>query len=309
MTVWRHLISLTLALVAAVIIVMPGMAFADAPGLQTSPLQYEDQLTPGHIKTGYVEVSNPGDSPLNIQSSVRGFRQVGTGGSLEFFDDPELATAIKVDLTDFVVGPREAIRVIFTVNPTKLPPGGVYAAIFFRTVPPAQAPQSSYVSESANIGTLLILTNGPAGPNQGGISKIDLNFWQFGHGLEGALDYKNTDTSSQPHGFKPALTVQVLPWGVAPKLTTGLVLPGVTRHFQVVRTGSYFGFLPVIFTDTDTHRTTIDWVFACTGSWQWILLLLIVTGTLLLPVRLLRVLKPKPKPKPKRPLDGLSPKR
>ena len=295
-----------LALAVVAVTAFPQVARADAPGLQTRPLQYEDKLTPGHIKTGFVEVSNPGDSAITVKSNVQGFRQVGTDGSLEFFSDPDLAAGIKVDLTDFEVGPREAVRVGFTVDPAKLPPGGVYAAIFFRTVPPQQAPQSSYVSESANVGTLLMLTNGPAGPNRGEITKIDMNFWQFGRGLAGSLNYKNTDTSNRPHGFKPALTMQVLPWGATPKLTTGLVLPGVTRGFQVSRPGAYFGLLPVIFTDTDTHLTVVRWILVCTGWWQWALIALMVVGIPLLVLRLLNIFKRRHKPITKRQIDGLS---
>lgn len=293
----------------ALSLMMPSLAQADAPGLQIRPLQYEDKLVPGHVKTGFIEVANPGDSVLSIHSSVRGFRQTGTDGSLEFFDDADLAAGIKVDLTDFVVGPREAIRVSFNVDPAKLPPGGIYAAIFFRTVSPVQAPQSSYVSQSANIGTLLELTNGPAGLNFGSITKVDLKFWQFGQGLMGSLNYKNTDTSPQPHGFKPALTVQVLPWGFAPILRTGLVLPGTTRQFRIIRSGSYFGFLPVIVTDSDTHHTALKWIFACTGWWQWVMLVLIFASGFVLIAQIFKNFKRKPRLKSRRSIDGLSPKR
>ncbi len=250
-------------------------AHADAPGLQINPLEYRDNLTPGHVKTGYVDVSNPGDSPINLEATVRGFRQAGTDGHLEFFDDPTLASAIKVDLPTFQLGAREAIRVIFNVNPAKLPSGGVYAAIFFRTLPPDQSAQSSYVAESANIGTLLELTNGPDTAHLGEVSATHIPFWQFGSRLTGALNYTNTDHSTHPIGFRPNLTVKVLPWGKAPKLDAGLVLPGSTRTFALSRAGSYFGLLPVIITDNDTHHTAVAWIFALTGGYQWALLVCI----------------------------------
>jgi hypothetical protein len=151
----------------------------------------------------------------------------------------------------------------------------VYAAIFFRTVPPGQSAGSSYVAESANIGTLLELTNGPDAPHQGKIWALHLSFLQFGSRLTGSLDYTNTDHSARPLGFRPNLTVKVLPWGHAPQLKTGLVLPGSTRGFALSRSGSYFGLLPVIVTDRDTHHSATAWILACTGWYQWLLLVLI----------------------------------
>ncbi|HVQ44594.1 MAG TPA: hypothetical protein VMT30_06535 [Candidatus Saccharimonadia bacterium] len=271
------LVSLTLATVG---LAMPAPARADAPGLQASPLEYIDTLTPGHIKNGYVDVSNPGDGSLAIRTSVRGFRQTGTDGRLEFFDDPELIGGISLGLSSFELGPREAVRVVFHVDPSKLPAGGVYAALFFQTVPPSQSPNSSYVAESARIGTLLELVNGPATPHHGAVAKLDLPFLQLGRGLTGTLQYQNTDRTAHPVGYRPALTLSVLPWAAHPKLATGLVLPSATREFAIERPGSFFGLLPVTITDTDTHQTTTRWVLVCTAWCQWLLLVIATALTL-----------------------------
>ena len=316
------------ALLAALVFAIP--AHADAPGLQLNPLEYRDILTAGRIKSGHVDVANPGDGPITIETSVRGFRQTGTQGQLQFFDDPDLAAGITVDLSSFDLGPREAVRVGFVVDPAKLPAGGVYAAIFFRTLPPTQSAASSYVAQSANIGTLLELQNGPAGPHQGAVTAANFSFWQFGRGLTGSLAYTNTDRTSHPTGYRPNLTVQILPWGAKPKLTTGLVLPGSTRQFAISRPGSYLGLLPIIITDLDTHRTTTSWVFACTGVYQWLVLVLAIILIILVLARPRRLtptlknlthhlralarhiknrLRRQPKPPTKRPFDGLAPKR
>lgn len=303
----RPLLAVTLlvALCAA-----PAPARADIPGLQVSPLDYQDVLIAGHNKDGYVDVSNPGDSAVQIEASVRGFRQTGTDGRLEFFDDPALASGVTVDLPSFVLGPREAIRVGFHVNPSLLPTGGVYAAIFFRTVPPDQSSGSSFVAESANIGTLLELTNGTGLTHEGAVTKARFGFWQFGSGLSGSLDYRNTDTTPRALGFRPSLTLQVLPWGRAPKLSSKLVLPGATRNFTITRPGSYFGLLPLIITDSESRHQVVTWVFACTGWYQWGVIVLLIIIILLLPSKLLQGLRRRPKPLVKRPLDGLSrPKR
>ena len=301
-------------------LILPYPAQADVPGLQIAPLQYEDTLRAGQVKSGYIDVSNPGDASVDITSSVKGFSQIDSRGNLKFFDDSDLSNAITVGLGNFTLGPREAVRVGFSVDPGKLPQGGIYAAIFFRTQPPGQTSTSSYISESANVGTLLMLTNGSFTTHYGRISQLKLPFWQFGYGISGTLDYLNTDHTAHPVGFKPSLDVRILPWGSSPKLTTGLVLPGVTRTFQLTRTGSFFGLLPVIITDSDTHSTSIAWVFACTGwyayAWLIVLTLLItyIIGCLarrkpILPAKLRALLKKSRSGKPVQVLiDGIGPK-
>jgi hypothetical protein len=291
------------------LLLSPKIASADVPGIEASPLEYIDTLSPGHVKIGHIDVSNPGDSQVTILSSVQGFRQSGNDGRLEFFDDASLSNGIKVDLPSFALGPREAVRVGFTVDPSKLQNGGVYAAIFFRTLPPQQNTESSYVAQSANIGTLLELTNGTAGPHYGQVSNVNFNFWQFGNGLLGSIDYHNTDDTSTPLGFRPELTVRVFPWGSNPTLKTGLVLPGATRHFQVVRTGAFLGFLPILITDSATQRVDVRWVFAITGWYQWGLIVLFIVVFLIALRRIKNLFRPAPKVRPRRPMDGLSPKK
>ena len=302
-------------------------ANAEAPGLQLTPLQYVGDLTPGKTKSGYVDVANPSASTVAIQSRVQAFRQIGNQGKLEFYDDARYSEAIKVDLVSFELGPREAVRVPFTVSPSKLPGGGVYAVIFFRTVPPAQSAASSYVAESANLGTLLELTNGPAGPHRGRVAVASFKFFQFGRGLTGTLTYENTDTTERPVGFRPALDVRLAPWAKPHRLTAGLVLPGATRDFAVSKPGSYFGILPMSITDTDTGVKTTRWILICTGWCQWAVLvglvaiLLVVAFGRRLPRAFMRPgkalpsawrairrkirAKPVPKPAPRRSLDGV----
>jgi hypothetical protein len=248
--------------------IAPGTAQAEVPSLQVAPLQYDSTLAPGKVSTGYVDVSNPADSTVTITSSVRGFRQAGRNGDLQFFDDADLSAAIQVGLTQFELGPREAVRVVFSVDAAKLPAGGTYAAIFFRTTPPMHASATSYVSQSANVGTLLMLTNGTGSTRHGKITDVKLGFWQFGDRLNGTFAYQNTDRTARPVGFRPRTTARVLPWGHRQKTTTGLVLPEATREFTFTRNGAFFGILPVTVADDDTKSHMTRWVFACTGWYQ-----------------------------------------
>lgn len=279
------LIRLLLASLPAAFLLTPAVANAGTPTLQVAPLQYEDTLS-GAVKNGHIDVANPLDAPVTVEASVRRFQQVGTNGDLAFSDDADLAAAIKLDLTSFQLAPHDAVRVLFSVDPSKLPAGGTYAAIFFRTIPTDNPNSgSSYVSQSANIGTLLILDNGSAVTPSGGVNSLTLPFWQFGSGITGSALVANT---SSPHGgvaFRPELTTSVLPWGHASKQSTGLILPGSQRRFAISQAGSYFGLLPVTITDGATHTSRTAWVFACTGWSAWVVLVLLLTALILLALK------------------------
>jgi hypothetical protein len=282
------LVCLTLAVCSvATSLLVAAPASAAAPGLQVNPLEYRNTITGTDVRNGFVDVSNPTDTTLNIVASVQGFRQADLAGDLAFFQDAQVQQGIVLGLSQFELGPRDAIRDTFSVDPTKLPKGGVYAVIFFRTVPPTQSSSSSFVTESANIGTLLLLQNG-SGKAVGSITKLSLPFWQFGSGLDGTGQYKNTDNSAAPIAFSPKLTSHILPWGRGASFTGPLVLPGSTRTFTLARPGSYFGLLPVSLTDQTNGQTVTRWVVACTGIYAFILMFLVILLGLIVGYRTLR---------------------
>lgn len=265
---------MVVAFLATLTMALP--AQASTTSLQVAPLQYEAKLDPGKVSSGFIDVANPTGAAITIHSSVRGFRQTDTDGNLEFFDDPILATAIKPGLTEFTLGAREAVRVVFSVDASKLPQGGIYAAIFFSTSPPPESTNHSYIAEVANIGTLLMLTNGEGSTHQGQVQDINLKRLQWGSAITGTFSFTNTDHTAQPVGFKPQLNVRVLPWGSRQDTETGFVLPGSTRQFGFSRGGSYIGPLTITVADADTGTHTTTWVVACTGNYRWIMPLAIV---------------------------------
>jgi hypothetical protein len=277
-------------------LMLPSIALADAPSLQVNPLKYESTMIGSDVRSGYVDVSNPSDATVNIQADVQGFRQNDLAGDLSFFNNLAIQQAITLGLTQFQLGPQEAVRITFSVDPTKLPKGGTYAAIFFRTVPPEQSGDTSYVAESANVGTLLLLQNGPVGEQIGKVTQFDLPFVQFGNGIMGSAQYKNTNNSTSPVAFYPKLVTHVFPWGHATKLTGPYVLPDSTRKFQVIRPGSYVGIVPITLTDAVSGIATTRWVLACTGIYAFLLIFLISLIIVILASRVLRGQRLIPKP-------------
>ncbi len=306
---------------------VPGAALADA-GLQLNPLRYDDVMTGTTVKNGFIDVSNPSDTTVTIHTSVRGFKQADLDGNLSFFNDDVLTAGIRPSLDTFDLGPRESLRLVFSVDPSKLPQGGVYAAIFFTTIPPPGQSDLTYITETANVGTLLLLQNGGSDVKVGRIARFDLPLIQLGSGLSGTVQFQNTNRNTGGVAFSPALSSSVFPWGKSVKFTGPFVMPQSTREFSYQRAGSYFGLLPVTLSPTEGHSGVTHWVLACTGWYQWLVLVLLMTGAVYWLItfrnrmtggkgrksgligRLKRVLtvllRRNRKPAAKRPLDGLS---
>jgi hypothetical protein len=266
-----------------------------------SPLLYEDILG-DKAKNGSIDVANPTDAPITVDVSVQGFKQVGSAGDMEFFDNPDLIEGIRTDLKSFDIGARERVRVLFTVDPAKLPQGGVFGAIFFKTRPSEKAgSNSSFVAQSANVGTLIVLRNHGNASTQGGIAGLNLPFWQFGGGLRGTVMIENTSPTKGGVAFRPGLESQVLPWGSSVVHDSGLILPSNHREFAIVRPGSFFGLLPFQVRDISTGTDRTVWVFATTGWFGWLLLVLALALVIGLIYRFrgrFRGLRRSPRPKP-----------
>lgn len=286
-------------------LLLSSAAYADVPSLQVAPLSYSGDLVKNTLASGYIDVANPTDATIQVTSKVRGFRQTGTAGDLNFYDDTKLSNAITVGLPAFQLGPRQQIRVGFTVNPADLATGGIYAAIFFQTQAPTETSSSSFVVQSANVGTLIILNNGGLATHHGSLH-VAAPWLQLGGGLHGTATIKNTDTAPAATAFTPALTSRAYAWGHRTKLTAGLLLPGVTRNFGFTKSGSYFGILPLSVVDSISGARATTWILADTGTYRWAVPLAVLLLLAFLIKRSLRTLFARPPAPARRPLDGLS---
>lgn len=238
--------------------------------LRVSPLQYKEQLELGAEKVGYVDVSNPDDFEVTITTEVQAFRQINSEGDLEFYDDEHVQKGINVDVDTFELGPREAARVFFEIDTNRLPEGGVYAALLFRSSKGDLNSGTSHISTTTRAGPLLILENGDGGVREGGISQLDMPWWQFGSGISGRVAFKASEDSQKALAFEPQLGTDI-PLAGDEAMSSGLVFPGNTREFTLERDGHYLGIFPVSVTDSVTGDNQRQWILAVTGVWQIIL--------------------------------------
>jgi len=271
-------------MIALVVAVASGLvatpAYADAPALKITPLKYQEQVPLGKDKIGYVDISNPTNQTVLVQTEVQAFRQVGQKGGLEFYSDERISAGIVPELKEFSLGPREAIRLQFTIRPNVLGEGGAYGVIFGRTAPTTFGQNNANVAVSARVGTLMVLTIGKGGERRGTIEQVRTPRFAFGNSVTAETVYHNTGDTSRGLAFNPTLALKVGWFGKAQSHDGPLVLPGVTRDIEVQRSGSYLGLIPVQVTDqTGGGSSKTAWILACTGYWRWVLpLVLLVVG-------------------------------
>lgn len=253
-----------------------GTVKAAAPAVKIAPLKYQESIPLDKPKTGFVDVSNPATEKIILTPEIQAFRQIGTQGELEFYNDEAVQAGITINIQEFELGPREAARITFSIDPKKLRPGGVYAAIFFKTRPALTAAAGNQVMASARAGSLLILDIGAGGTKSGRISKVNVNRFNFGNSLRGAFEYTNTANGALPIAFNPKFTVKYGLLGGKTSAAGPLVLPKSTRSISFTKNGSYFGIVPITVEDaTGSSKPVTAYALAITGFWRWVVMLLV----------------------------------
>ena len=245
----------------------------DALGLKVAPLDYNVALKKGEKQKGFIDLSNPTGATVRVKSSVQAFRQTNDTGTLSFYDDEQVSAGIGLDLDEFELGPREAIRMYFLVDGTKLPEGDVFAAIFFTTQP---LKQGAGVTQLIRLGTIVSIVNGTPGERRAEITKLDVPFVQFGDNIKGSYIVKNTGDASKSTGFYPSVVLAVDPLHKEMVQRARLVFAGRSRENSFEIATARLGFYKVSV--SYANSTKEQWVFAINGLGLVVLGLLFVLG-------------------------------
>ena len=246
-----------------------------AAGLKVAPLEYKATLKENERKQGFVDVSNPSSQAVSVRSSVQAFRQINDDGGLQFYSDAQTESAIKTDISTFELGPREAVRVFFSIDAKGLPEGDVYAALFFSTEP---VKPTNGVGQQVRVGTILSIINQTPGSRNAVVSSLSLPLLQLSDTLKGEYRIKNTGPKNT--GFYPTVEVSSWPNGEARQIEGPLVFGGRERTSDLsYRTGYGIHRIDVRYGQSTSSR----WVIAI-APWMIVaaLLLLVVTGIELL---------------------------
>jgi len=277
---------LVLALVAVATIVVADVTPLLANSLQIQPTIYRDiSLAKGEKKKGFVDVANPSAEKQVVIMSVQGFRQIDDSGSLTFFDDKQIAEGLLLDLEEFELGPREAARVYFLLDGTKLPSGDVFAGVFASNKPSEVAAGSQ---QAVRVGTLFVISNGTPASHEADVTRLQVSPVQFGDRISATIDVKNTAGEGASTGFFPEVAVATKPYGE--KTVDGpLLFAGRTRTIDYSVPGNYFGPILVSAKVGSSEKSSL--IFAITGYWRWLSFVLLATVILAVLIRQLRTLR------------------
>ena len=235
-----------------------------AATLQIAPLEYRTKLEKGEVKKGYVDINNPTDKKVKVATEVQAFRQINNDGGLQFYDDKLISKGIKPELEAFVLGPREAIRLYFTINGNKLPSGDVYAALFTKTQP---AKPTNGVGQQVRVGTILSIINKTPGSRDAEIVAVNASPFQLGSTVQGTYSIKNTAPKNTSSGFYPTSRIDVWP-GQSFEHEGSLIFSGITRENSF----TYSDIAPGI------HKVTVSYGNSAASQWvvvvpAWLLLI------------------------------------
>lgn len=231
--------------------------------VQVRPLLYREKLDNGETKRGLIDLSNGSNEASEFDMSVRLFRQVGDDGSLEFYDDPDISRGIQVEVSNVELKAKEAVRIGFSVDGSKLPQGDIFAAIL-ATAEHESAPQA--IVSVAQIGTLLILQNGVPGERKASIAALDIDPLQIGDAVRGAVSVTNPANSTRMTGFFPSMQITIQPLGMTTKFEGPLIYAGRTRTFDFSVPSSQFGVYKIIV--AANGESASRYVFLMTGVWK-----------------------------------------
>ena len=245
-----------------------------ATGLKIAPLSYDNVvLKKGEVQKGFVDVSNPGSLPVQVDFSARAFRQIDDDGSLQFFVSEQVSAGVRLDYDSISLGPRQAVRMYFLLDGNKLPSGNVFAAIFATTAPSQQGGSE----QAVQVGTILAIQNGTPASARADITSLTANLFQIGDGLSAKIKVHNPADEKATTGFFPIINVGHSPYG-ATKFRGSLVFAGRTRTVDYKQKGDYFG--PIWLNVNAGGSSKSQLILAATGYWRWLapLILLLIIG-------------------------------
>jgi hypothetical protein len=200
---------------------------AHATSLKIAPLEYRTALKTGESKKGFIDISNPSNEKVIINTSVQKLIQTDNNGTLKFIGDKQLEDGVKLDLDSFELKPKEAVRMYFLIDGKALPSGDVFGAIFF-TTEPSKATNGS--GQSVKLGSILSIINGTPGSRSAELLSLTTSSFTFDNAINGSYTVKNTGDPNKSTGFYPQVSIRVWPFGKEKIQTGKLVFAGRSRE-------------------------------------------------------------------------------
>lgn len=262
----------TIPLLAVIYLLLSSQPVS-ALNLKVAPLLFEEKLSEGEKKKGFVDISNPNDQAITITTDVQAFRQINTDGDLEIYPEEAYKQGVKFDFNEFKLESREALRLYFLLDANQLPKGGVYATMLFTTTSGGGNPDNTSIQPATRVGTHLLIENGGGGEKNAFIKELKTPLFQFGDSLKASVLVSNAK-DKKALAFFPEVSVSSAPLGESARLKSPLIMPGNSRQVKFELPANHFGLVRL---KAETQgKDSYAWTFAATGHGRWLGPLLIV---------------------------------
>lgn len=160
----KKIIYLTLGgLIFLTVFTLGGLVcLAQGTGIGISPLIFKYSLDKGDIQEGTINVTNPNDFEIGVKSEIEDFLPEGEIGGTKLIGESEEITSlfrwIKVEPDSFNLAAKEIKTVSFEIAvPEDAEPGGHYASVLFRAVPPEKEAEETTIRVSGRVGALVLV--------------------------------------------------------------------------------------------------------------------------------------------------------
>lgn len=112
----------------------------ESAGFSISPPSFEVSANPGDIIKNVVKVTNITTNPIALETLAKDFVAVGNEGAVELLDENSsfsLASWVSFEVDTITLQPKQTALIDYQIKvPSNAEPGGKFASLIFRTVPP-----------------------------------------------------------------------------------------------------------------------------------------------------------------------------
>ena len=132
----------------------------ESAGFSISPPSFEVSANPGDTIKNVVKVTNITTNPIALETLAKDFVAVGNEGAVELLDHNSsfsLASWINFNVETITLQPKQTALIDYQIKvPINAEPGGKFASLIFRTVPPKNT-EVTGATLAQEIGALVLM--------------------------------------------------------------------------------------------------------------------------------------------------------
>lgn len=219
---------------------------SNAEGMTLSPPLFEMTLKPGEETAHIIRITNPTKNLIELYPSAGNFTASGEGGEPKYeIGEKTIENNSQFSIANWVsffepkvaLLPEQVVEFRFRIKvPENAEPGGHYGVVFLGTKPPEDKTDSSQVSLSTMVGSLLLVRVPGDVHEEASIDEFSIPWFFFSPPIDFNVYLKNTGNVH----VRPKGDVTVLNWRGREETridinpTKGSILPESRRKFDAL---------------------------------------------------------------------------